>query len=131
MVTLFLAWRWLRTRQQAGFEKYLHDVTALEREVLDLELAADLDLPRLLAIQRELSSLKNRALDGYGRGQIATAELLNSFLAHVNDVRVYLNALILHERERLEKKARRTGEREDDVRRELWLGAVGELGDDS
>lgn len=130
VVALILAWRWLRARQLQGFEKYLHDVTDLEKEVLELELAADLNLPRLLRIQRELSSLKNRALDGYGQGQIATAELLNSFLAHVNDVRVYLNALILHERERLEKKARRTGEREDDVRRELWLGAVGELGDD-
>lgn len=51
-------------------------------------------------------------------------------LAHVTDVRAYLNALILHERERLEKKARRTGDREDDVMRELWAGAIGELGDD-
>ncbi len=129
VVALFLGWRWLRTRQQRGFEQYLHQVTKLEREVLHLELAADLDLPRLLKIQRELSELKNRALEGYGAGRIASADLLNSFLNHVTDVRTYLNALILHERERLEKKARRS-DHEDDVRRELWLGAVGELGDE-
>ena len=129
VVALILAWRWWRTRQQSGFEKYLHQVTDLEREVLKLELAADLDLVRLLRIQRRLGRLKNEALEGYGHGRIGSAELLNSFLAHVNDVRAFLNALILHERERLEKKARRS-ENEDDVRRELWLDAVAELDED-
>ena len=60
---------------------------------------------------------------------MGVAPLLNSFLAHVNDVRSYLDALILHERERLEKKARRS-EDEDEARRELWLGAVASLPED-
>lgn len=92
--------------------------------MLKLELEADLDLPRLLTIQRRLGELKNEALEGYAEGKIASADLLNSFLAHVTDVRAYLNALVLHERERLEKKARRDPEHEDAIRRELWRDAV-------
>ena len=130
VVALFLGWRWLRTRQQRGFDAYLDRVTGLERQILALELAAQLDLPRLLRIQRQLGALKNEALEGYGHGKIGSADLLNSFLAHVTDVRAYLNALILHERERLEKKARRQGDREDDVMRELWSGAIGGLDDE-
>ncbi|MCA9607395.1 MAG: hypothetical protein KC619_17435 [Myxococcales bacterium] len=126
-VALFLGWRWWRARQLLGFEKYLHQVTDLEREVLKLELEADLDLIRLLQIQRRLGQLKNEALEGYGAGRIASADLLNGFLAHVTDVRSYLNALVLHERERLEKKARRSEDHEDELRRELWRDAVGGL----
>ncbi len=130
VVALFLGWRWWRARQQLGFEQYLHQVTELEREVLALELAADLDLPRLLQIQRRLGALKNEALEGYGGGRIGSADLLNSFLAHVTDVRSYLNALVLHERERLEKKARRAQDHEDEVMRELWRDAIGKVEED-
>ena len=124
VIALILLWRWWRARQMKGFDLYLQGVTKLEREVLQLELEADLDLPRLLTIQRRLGELKNEALEGYAEGKISSADLLNSFLAHVTDVRAYLNALVLHERERLEKKARRDPEHEDAIRRELWLGAV-------
>lgn len=124
VIALILLWRWWRARQMKGFDLYLQGVTKLEREVLKLELEADLDLPRLLTIQRRLGELKNEALEGYAEGKIASADLLNSFLAHVTDVRAYLNALVLHERERLEKKARRDPEHEDAIRRELWRDAV-------
>lgn len=125
IVALFLLWRWMRARQQRGFDAYLKEVTKLEREILELESKADLDLARLVAIQRTLGEIKNRALVGYGEGEISSADLLNSFLAHVTDVRTNLNALILHERERLEKVARseRGGE---EARRELWRNAMGE-----
>ncbi|MGE0784770.1 MAG: TAXI family TRAP transporter solute-binding subunit [Sandaracinaceae bacterium] len=124
VVALFLAWRGFRARQYRGFEVYLHQVTALEREVLTLERGAELDLHRLLEIQNGLSDIKNRALEGYGVGNIGSGELLNGFLSHVSDVRSYLNRLILHERERLEKKARQDPRQEDRLRRALWLGAV-------
>lgn len=127
IVALVLFWRWFRARQQRGFDEYLARVTSLEREVLELELAADLDLPRLLQIQRQLGEIKNQALASYGAGVLRSADLLNSFLAHVNDVRTYLNALVLHERERLEKIARRDPDHEDEVRRELWRDAVGDM----
>lgn len=130
IVALFLGWRWFRARQQRGFDAYLDRVTELEREVTALELRADLDLPALLRIRRELNVIKTEALEGYGGGKIGSADLLNSFLAHVTDVRAHLGALILHERERLENKARHAGEREEDVMRGLWNDAVGELDDE-
>jgi TRAP-type uncharacterized transport system substrate-binding protein len=125
VVALFLLWRWIRARQQRGFDAYLNEVTKLEREILHLESQADLDLHRLVVIQRALGEIKNRALVGYGEGQISSADLLNSFLAHVTDVRTNLNALILHERERLEKVARST-QGGDQERRDLWRHAMGE-----
>lgn len=45
-------------------------------------------------------------------------------------MRSYLNALVLHERERLEKKARRAQDHEDEVMRELWRDAIGQVEED-
>ena len=53
-------------------------------------------------------------------------ELLTAFLLHVGDVRDHLDDLILHARERLEKKARREGgvSDEDAILQRLWNDAM-------
>jgi len=128
VVALFLLWRWWRARRILGFEAFIAEVTALEKEVLDLESEAALDLPELWQLRRKLSSIKSRGLEEFGEGRVGSSELLTAFLMHVNDVRLHLDTLILHARERLEKKARRQGEvaDEDAILQQLWSGALGE-----
>lgn len=125
-VALFFFWRWWRARMLRGFEEYLAQVTALEREVLSLDATATPDLERLLALRRKLGELKTSGLSEHAEGRMASDELLTAFLLHVGDVRDHLDDLILHTRQRLEKRARRDGQGRDEdvVLRELWHDAL-------
>lgn len=131
VVAAFLAFRWWRRTKLHGLDRYLGEVSQIDREALELERSARLDLGRLIALRTRLGVVKTGALDAFARGQIHSDELLSSFLTHVADVRSHINAMILHERERREKAARaRGGEREEQEMRELWEEALAEeLGD--
>jgi TRAP-type uncharacterized transport system substrate-binding protein len=127
-VAIFLAWRWYRTRQAQGFERYIAEVNELEREVMAEERHATPGLVALLDIRRKLRRTKANGLEAYTSGRMTSAELLSSFLLHVNDVRDQVDDLILHERERLEKKARRAGDadHEDELVAQLWKASLAE-----
>jgi TRAP transporter TAXI family solute receptor len=133
VVAIFLAWRWYRARQLQGFDDYIRRVNALEKEVIRFERRASLDLDALLKLRRELQRIKVRGLEAYTGGRMASAEMLSSFLLHINDVRDQVDGLLLHARERLEKKARRAGdaEHEDELVEELWGAARADDEDDS
>jgi TRAP-type uncharacterized transport system substrate-binding protein len=124
---LFFLWRWtrfrVRRRQELGFESYMLKVTAVEQEALQLELAAELDLGKLLRMQFELNRLKSEALKRFAEGEIEGEVLISGFMTHVNDAREYLTRLILHERDRIEEEAVRQ-RRPAEV---LWFEAVGDL----
>jgi TRAP-type uncharacterized transport system substrate-binding protein len=126
-VALFFLWRWYRARRLHDFDAYLRDVTRIEREAADLERAAGLDLERLIALRQQVITLKTQALDDYAAGKLRSPELLAGFVAQASDAREHLDALILHARERLEKKARREADvsGEDERLAALWKDAVG------
>jgi len=133
LVAMFLGWRWFRARQLQGFDDYIRRVNALEKKVMRLERRASPDIEALLSLRRELQRVKVRGLEAYAGGRMASAELLSSFLLHINDVRDQVDDLLLHARERLEKKARRQGdvENEDALVEELWGAARADGDDDS
>ena len=110
---LFLLWqgarRWYRRRRELSFEWYLLKVTAIERQALQFELAAQLDLAALLELQADLGRLKNEAMERFTSGQLEGEGLMSGFLTHANDARDYLARLILHARTAIEKQARRQG----------------------
>lgn len=127
-IAIFLGWRWFRAKQLRGFDVFITEVSDLEVEIHGLELHADLDLEQLVRIRRRLGVIKARGLREHREGRLASSELLNAFLLHVTDVRMHLDALILHARERLEKKARRVGgaSDEDAILLDLWRDALGD-----
>jgi TRAP-type uncharacterized transport system substrate-binding protein len=125
VVAAFLLYRWYRTRKLHGLDGFLAEVSAIDREVLGAERAANLELQQLLDLRARLGEVKTRALDAFAKGSIHSEELLSSFLTHVSDVRSHLNAMILSERERLQKKARtRDASHEERVMKELWGRAL-------
>ena len=123
---LFVAWqtarRWYRRRRELSFESYLLKVTAIERQALQFELAAQLDLAALLALQADLGRLKNEAMERFTNGELEGEGLMSGFLTHANDARDYLARLILHARTTIEKQARRQG-LSPDAAWELAIGA--------
>ncbi len=125
VVAAFLLYRWYRTRKLHGLDGFLAEVSTIDRDVLAAERAPNLELQSLLDLRVRLGEVKARALESFAKGNIHSEELLSSFLTHVSDVRSHLNAMILSERERLQKKARtRDAGHEEDVMRELWEGAL-------
>ena len=122
---LFFLWQWLRQRyrrrRDLGFESYMSKVTAIERQVLKLELGAMLDLKELVHLQAEISRLKSEALEKFAEGELGGEELMSSFLTHVNDARNYIARLILHERDSLEDQAAS----QNRTPQALWTEAVG------
>jgi TRAP-type uncharacterized transport system substrate-binding protein len=126
-VALFFFYRWVRARRLHDFDTYLRDVTLIEREAADLERAASLDLEKLIALRQRIITLKTQALDDYANGKLRSPELLAGFVAQASDAREHLDALILHARERLEKKARREADVGGEEQRlaELWRDAIG------
>ncbi len=123
---LFVAWqtarRWYRRRREQSFESYLLKVSAIERQALHFELAVQLDLAALLALQADLGRLKNEAMERFTNGELEGEGLMSGFLTHANDARDYLARLILHARTSVEKQARRQG-LSPDAAWELAIGA--------
>jgi TRAP-type uncharacterized transport system substrate-binding protein len=103
--SLFCLWQWFhqrsRFRRERSFESYIYKVTDIESRAMEIELAARIDLQSLISLQRDLERIKTDALRKFAEGEMEGAELLSSFLAHVNDARNYLTRLILHQRDSL------------------------------
>jgi TRAP transporter TAXI family solute receptor len=130
IVAAFFGHRWWRRKRLHGLDTYLAAVSEIDREVLEHERDARLDVARLLALRQRLGEVKTSALESFAKGQIHSEELLSSFLTHVSDVRSHLNAMILHERERREKTARARGGNEEESLRQMWSEALAEEHDD-
>jgi len=130
-VAFFLLWRWQRQRSQRGFEEYIAEVSRLEAQALSIDSRYAIDLNAILAIRQRLSELKIEAMDKFAAGELRGEELMASFLTHVSDLRHYLNDMILHERTRLEKAARRSEDDADEVLERLWGRATKDREGDS
>ncbi len=99
-VALVLLWRWAVRRRSERFDRFMDEVTAIERRAMELELSDGRALDELVGLRNRLSALKADALERFTFGKLRGEELMTGFLSHVADVRSYLNALIQHERDR-------------------------------
>lgn len=122
VVAGFFVYRWWRQRRYIGFDIYMNEVTRVERVALRLESQATPDIRELMRLRNELGEIKTNALEKYTRGELKSEELMSAFLTHVADVRGYLSALILAERERIADLSRDTiPDTEQNARfREQW-----------
>ncbi|UJR78671.1 TAXI family TRAP transporter solute-binding subunit [Sandaracinus amylolyticus] len=127
VVAGILAYRWWRRSRVSGLDRFFAEVSRIDREALALERETHLDLARMVVLRTRLGETKTRALEAFARGQVHSEELLSSFLVHVADVRSHLNAMILHERDRIEKRARAIGRDEEAALREMWEEALADV----
>jgi len=96
-VAIFLFWRWQKRRNLIGFETYIDAVSELEMAALKMESDGSLDYGELHRLRVRLSELKNEALERAAEGVLRGEETMTSFLAHVADVRNYLDSLLSRE----------------------------------
>jgi hypothetical protein len=124
VVAGFFVYRWWRQRRYIGFDIYMMEVTRIERTALTLENQATPDIHELMRLRNELGEIKTNALERYTRGELKSEELMSAFLTHVADVRGYLSALLLAERERVADLSRDTIPDAEQIARfrELWEG---------
>lgn len=101
VVAGFFVYRWWRQRRYTGFDLYMGEVTRIERAALAQEAVAAPNVRELMRLRNELGEIKTNALEMYTRRELKSEELMSAFLTHVADVRGYLSAVILAERERL------------------------------
>ena len=100
---LLQGWRQRRRAARDGvIARYLLRVAEMERRIVEIELAAELAVEPLMALQRELLELKSEALDSFTSGAIAEPAALSSLLEPVNAARVHVGELLLHVRESID-----------------------------
>jgi hypothetical protein len=102
----FFVYQWYagsrRRTREASLANYIARVIAIEREALENERAAELDLSKLLSLQSELVEIKSEAVTKFVGGELQGEALIQGFLSLVNDARNQLTRLILHQREHIE-----------------------------
>jgi TRAP-type uncharacterized transport system substrate-binding protein len=105
---LFL-WQGLRqmraARRDRVFAGHMLRVAGIEQRLVAHELASELDLEKLITLQRELLELKQETLDHFARGEIGDHRALAELLAPVDVARDHVAALLLHVRERVADRA--------------------------
>ncbi len=105
---LFL-WQALRQARAARRDRlyagHMLRVAAVEQRLVDHELASELDLERLIGLQRELLELKRETLGRFASGEIEDHRALAELLAPVDVARDHVAALLLHVRERVAERA--------------------------
>lgn len=106
---LLFAWQGLRqmraARRDRVFAGHMLRVAGIEQRLVAHELASELDLDKLIAMQRELLELKQETLDHFARGELGDHRALAELLAPVDVARDHVAALLLHVRERVADRA--------------------------
>jgi len=87
------------------------------------ELSATLDLPKLIALQREVLQLKTEALERFAAGDLGSQTALSQLLEPLNSTRDQIGDLLLHVRETLEDRAAEQGRSEQAVWQDAAKGA--------
>ncbi len=89
--TILLIWGWLRNRvlvrRELRFDRFIALVSGVERRVLELEQHADRDLHAIGQLHRELSTIKDAALERIAAGEAGDSSLVMSLFSHIEDVR--------------------------------------------
>jgi TRAP-type uncharacterized transport system substrate-binding protein len=98
---LFVLWQWSKQsahlRRDRGFNSYLHQVTRIEEQALEVERGGPASREQLLALREQLGRVKTEALDRFTAGDLTGKELLAGFLAHANSARDLLTRLLAQE----------------------------------
>jgi len=91
---LLLVWGWLRnrvlTRRERRFDRFIALVSGVERRAIELEQSGTRDHQALRRLHRELSTIKDAALERIATGEAGADLLVASLFAHISDVRTYL-----------------------------------------
>jgi len=119
--TLFLLqWRRQRisSRREHLFASYIQRAIDIERRLAALELSATLELPVLIALQKELLQLKNEALEAFAAGRLGDVTALSDLIAPFDSTREHIGDLLLHVRETLEERAEAEGRSDQAVWRD-------------
>ena len=90
--TVLLIWGWLRNRvlvrRELRFDRFIALVQrVVERRALELEQHADRDLRAIGRLHRELSTIKDAALERIAAGEAGDSSLVMSLFSHLEDVR--------------------------------------------
>lgn len=113
---LWQSWRQrVSARRDEMFGRYQLQIAAVEGRVVELELAADLELEPLISLQRDILRLKSEALARYASGELGNQATLTDVLVPLNAARDHVATLILHVRENLEQQAETQGRTTQDV----------------
>jgi hypothetical protein len=88
------------TMRHSLFASYLARIAAIERQLTEIELSANLDIPTLSSLQRELLELKSEALEKFSTGAIPSESTLVDLLGPINNARDHIARLLLCARER-------------------------------
>jgi hypothetical protein len=110
----------VRAQRDETFGAYMLRVADAERRIATLELAAELELEPLVAVQRELLELKREALDRFAEGDLGDQGALTDLLLPINAARDHIGNLILHIRDTIEEQA----ESEGRTATEVWEEAI-------
>jgi hypothetical protein len=113
--SLFL-YQWRRQRvaslRDEVFGAYVARAADIERHLAALELRATLDLPQLIALQRQVLELKTEALERFAAGDLGSQASLSQLLAPLNATREHIGDLLLHVREDITGRAAAEGRSE-------------------
>ncbi len=105
----FFLFQWslrrVRRRREASLASYIERVLTIEKESLENEVAAQLDLAELIRLQGELAKIKSQAVSKFANGELEGEALIQGLLSLVNDARDQLTRLILHQRENIEQQS--------------------------
>jgi hypothetical protein len=126
IVFVVQGWRQRRSaRREQVVAEHLLRVAAIERRIVESELAATLDLDALIAVQRELLEQKSAALERFTSGELDDQSLLSEMLGPLDAARDHVGELLLHVRGQLEEKAAREGR----ARSAVWNEAAADADD--
>lgn len=111
-----------RARRELLVSTHLLRVAELERQIVEAELSANLDLDTLIAVQRQLLELKSDALQRFTSGELDDQSLLSNLLDPVNAARDHVGELLLHVRAQLEDVAEAQGRTSSSVWKQAAAG---------
>lgn len=115
-----LQWRRQRvaSRRDQLFASYIRQAIDIERRISALELSATLELPVLIALQKQLLKLKSDALEAFAAGKLGDVNALSDLITPFDATREHIGDLLLHVRETLEDRAEAEGRSDQAVWRE-------------
>jgi hypothetical protein len=94
---ILLVWGWLRSRmltdRERRIDRFIALVSGVEQRAMRVGADAPADLCAVSELPRELSTIKDAALQRIAAGEAGNELLVSSLFAHIGDVRAYLSDL--------------------------------------
>lgn len=122
----FFLFQWslrrVRRKREASLAGYIQRVLTIEKESLENEVAAQLDLAELIRLQGELAKIKSQAVSKFATGELEGEALIQGLLSLVNDARNQLTRLILHQRENIEQQSSIEQRSADEIWKQQCVG---------